>query len=149
MIATLRRRHRLAAFGLWLLVPAVVWLGSSRSAAPKMDVMPAGIEKLGPAPAAGSWGAADSATGIRLARKGETLWIDPGDLPRRPDVLVYWSNDAPAPGDGVPADARLVGRLDGNRAISLEAPEGSGGLLFFSLGHQERLHWLPLGASDE
>ena len=150
MIARLRRRHRIAAFALWLLVPAVAWFGSARTLPPTMDVIPGATDRADPLPTPGSWTTADAASGIRTARVDQALWIDPGELPRRPDVLVYWLAAAPPEGDGVPEAARLIGRLGGARPVAVASPPArGGGLLFFSLGHQERLLWLPLGAEDE
>ena len=149
MIARLRRRHRVAALGLWLLVPSVLWFGSARTEAPRMDAMPAALQKSSAGPGSESWRVADASVGIRIAREADALWIDPGALPRRPDLLVYWLQAEPPDGDGVPANARLAGRLDGDRPIALDVPTRAGGLLFFSLGHQERVHWLPLEHGDE
>jgi hypothetical protein len=154
VIAKLRRRHRIAAFGFWMLVPAVFVLGSARSPAPRMDVLPEGLERSALVGDDLVWSAEDPASRIRIGRTGRgagSLVVEPLEPLRRPDVLVYWLAAEPAPGDGVPDGARLAGRLDGNRPVSVAAPAEEGGLLFFSLGHQERLYWVPLseGSSVE
>lgn len=150
MIAKLRRRHRYAAFSLWLLLPAALFLYFAAVPAPRMAELPAVLRKALPSNAEIEWRHTDAATGIEIgtatsgASKG-ALALRPAVPLRRPDVLVYWLAAQPEPGEGVPDGAIFAGRLDGARPVAVATPSESGGLLLFSLGHQERLGWIALG----
>lgn len=152
MIARLRRGHRFAAYGFWVLLPLGFYLATASEPIPQMSELPVELLRASPSNAQIDWLRMDAATGIEvgLVRDGRSagaVALRPAEPLRRPDVLAYWLESEPAPGEGVPEGAVLAGRLHGARAVSLVTPStGSGGLLLFSLGHQERLGWLPLGA---
>lgn len=151
MIAKLRRRHRIAAYGFWVLLPLGFYLATATEPIPRMAELPVELQKASPSNAAVEWFRADATTRIEMGivRDGPaagSLALRPAQPLRRPDVLVYWLAAEPSAGEGVPEGAILAGRLDGARPVSLVTPESdAGGLLLFSLGHQERLGWIPLG----
>ncbi len=154
MIARLRRRHGVAVLGLWLLLPLALFLYSAAAPAPRMAELPQGIRSASPSADEVEWLVSDAETGIELGRVGSgpakgRLALRPLAPLKRPDVLVYWLASSPSAGDGVPEDAVFAGRLDGARAVSIAIPSEAGGLLLFSLGHQERVGWIDLGPLHE
>ena len=74
------------------------------------------------------------------------LLIRPTAIILKPDLLVYWVQDASA--EVLPADAILLGRLSGTSTRRLALPaaalEAGGAVIIYSLGHQEVAARLPL-----
>lgn len=142
MIAPLRRRHRWTSLLLLVLfLPALLVLVlSSRPRAATASALP---EALTAEPAAGEATFEDShllgSVGVRVLRGG-VLELVPAAPLAQPDVLVYWSAEAPA--KTVPAGAFLLGTL-GNRPRRFPLPAEAGGtaghVVLFSLGHGEVL----------
>jgi len=145
VIARLRARHRRVAFALPLLAPILLWVVAQRPAAPVMDALPAAL--LGHPPTADvDWWSLPGEPRLELGVErgsGRRALRATGPL-RQPDVLVYWLPDPPGSGEGVPEGAILVGRLEGEGPLAFPPPGPSGSLLLFSLGHQERVAWIPL-----
>jgi hypothetical protein len=74
-------------------------------------------------------------TRIFLQDDRRFLELAPDEALRSPDVLLY-ASDAPAAGDALPADARLLGRFGGSRpqTFALDVPRAAS-LWLFSLAH--------------
>lgn len=139
------------AFTILLAVPAPLALGLEGAAPPRMAELPASIQPSVPAASQIEWLHIDGGAGIEIGRITEggaegLLALRPVSPLKRPDVLVYWLAEEPADGDGVPDDALFAGRLDGARPSPARVGGADGGFLLFSLGHQERVGWVDLGA---
>lgn len=142
MIAPLRRRHRWTALLLLVLfLPALLVL--VLASRPRPTVAFAVPEALVAEPAAGEVIFEDpellGPVAVRVLRGGVLELAASAPL-ARPDVLVYWSAEAPA--KAVPAGAYLLGPLgDRPRRFPLpaEAAGVDGHLVLFSLGHGEIL----------
>ena len=80
-----------------------------------------------------------------------TLRLRPVQDPRRPDVLVLWT-DGDGAGDALPADALLLGALDGTSARTFRLParaaRGGGTLLLYGLAHQDLFDRAPLAGAS-
>ncbi len=151
MIAPLRRRHRALFVVLALALPVgVVAALRARPDFPiDANVRPAAPHVLGRGTTA-----AVTALGVELhlALDRDSLLIEALDDPKVPDLLIYWSAQAPAPG-ALPADARLLGELPGTRLSAFPCPPESrppgastltGSLYFYDLGHATLLGALAL-----
>lgn len=142
MIAPLRRRHRWTALLLLVFfLPALLVLVLSLRTRPAMaGPLP---EVLAAEPAAGEATFEDPdllrSVGVRVLR-GVVLELVPSEPLAQPDVLVYWSAEAPA--ETVPSGAFLLGSMgDRRRRFLLPAEAGgtAGHVTLFSLGHGEVL----------
>ena len=78
-----------------------------------------------------SWFYADSADSRRIS-----VAFDSAMTWDEPDVLLYWSAEAPQ-GDAIPASARLLGKFAPRRLFYLpQAADNGGHLILYSLGHR-------------
>lgn len=146
MIAPLRRRHRILFIALAAVLPALLaaaWLQK-----PTLPSSGLPVELLASADgaelASGDAGFADHRAQLRRFERSIELTLE---TPlRAPDVLAYLSQ-ADSSGDGLPADAKLLGAVHPNRAnvYALHASD-SGELLLYSLGHQVLLDRAPVAA---
>lgn len=155
MIARLRRRHRLIfgalALGLSVLLYAAL---SARPGAAPAELPTVLADGTGLTEGTGSTDGTAlrpfedvdgdfTATEVTLTASGLVVSLA-ADL-RSPDVLAYWSPDAPS--GSLPDSAVLLGPLSAYRdnAFPRPAASGDGHLIFYSLGHQEVVAAGPLG----
>ncbi len=157
MISRLRSRHLRVLAALALLLPVGFAAGLlARTEIPSTD---------GPAPgqsvvqsghllweSATLWGELPIVT-RRLAGGpppgGNSIELEVGDDLRRPDLLLYWSLSG-VEGDGIPADAYLLGTVGGSGLHRFDVPEGrrdTGDLVLYSLAHQEIVGRADVGAA--
>ena len=163
MIRRLRQRHLAVIAGLIVVIPAVFLAGLvGRRPLPVMGRLPEAIgdrasrsgrtillqrsERVGPLELEVQMAAAS--TPVRGLEVGLTLPMSPG----QPDLLAYWSPDAPAPNGSDLAKAHLLGPLPvGTRWYSLPeaALERDGYLIVYSLAHRSLLGFAPLPTHSE
>ncbi len=160
MIRPLRTRHRRTVAALWIVVPALLaWALLSRPPQPRMDDLPAWRGEATPAGhprrVAGTPFELD---GVRaeaaVFSRGVERHLRLRLLERSvaPDLLAYWTAGAGKDGgDGLPADATLLGRVPGTREIVWRLPADGGSIVLYSLAHQRRVASgaLPTGSAGE
>jgi hypothetical protein len=142
MIQPLRTLHRRAFVTLTLVLPVVIVVGLA-SRYPRQPLDTSAVQSPGSA---------------RLLAKSDDLWarhamrtdlysnsnrlgsinivISPSEDLDQPDLLLYWSVDAPS-GSSLPANARLVGSFKARKSFALPPDvDRSGYLVLFSLARQ-------------
>lgn len=150
-MARLRRRHLGTFVALLVALPFAVPLARAahREARVNATLPPDPRGPRAPVAAAGAspmaWQEVAALGGGRFlcaaGPDGLTLRQDAADLP---DVLAYWTAATGAV-SALPADARLLGQLDG-AARRFATPDGAGQVVFFSLAHGEVVaNWRPEG----
>ena len=133
MIRAQRRRHRLAFFGLALVVPGLLAVAlSGRPDETPVGELPAWLEEPSRTALRAAPGDAEPEAPVveRLEADRARLTL-PADW-NLPDALAYWSAEAGAAGDALPAAARLVGALDARAAVELTVPAGAGHLWIYA-----------------
>jgi hypothetical protein len=142
MIQTLRTVHRHSFVALAFVLPVVMVVGLANRHPRRLSSKPTARVPRSEYMARKSqiqW----SRHGIRTelhgdsTRRAETdVVLHPTERLNEPDLLLYWSAD-PAPGDTLPANARLVGPLIAGKSMVLPpGADRSGFLVLFSLPHQ-------------
>jgi hypothetical protein len=153
-----RIAHRWIFVALALLIPALLLAGIGlRPKVPPVSTEQTLFRVDGFAPDTGEGDIEVVGAGLRfgLTRLDDerSLVIRPLEIIAKPDLLVYWTERAPAPNEDQGArirDAALVGSLSGRSPRVLTLPQGSGSragggyLLVYSLGHGELLADLAL-----
>ena len=144
MIRSLRRRHARIVLCVAAIVPLVVlWALVARPTPPIMAL-------AAPPPATESWTALGPNDSLRalIESDGAQEWLH---LARdetlvAPDVLVYWSPEAPARDERFPSSAVLLGALGdpGAQTFNLPVRDVNGVLFLYSLAHQSSIATTPL-----
>jgi len=137
VIAAQRRWHRAAFAGLAVAVPTLL-VGAvlRRPAGPGTAQVPSWLDGPSRAALTAFDGAPVTALALRPGAPGR-LRLSLPEAWNRPDVLLYWSADPEA--GNLPADARLLGALDGRRFVEFPAPAGPGRLWLHSPATSEVL----------
>ncbi len=127
MIGPLRARHRWMTTALAVVVPILyVLILSSR-----LEEHDEGHGSVAPVNAS----VVEGEFAGRAWRADGRLVFLPDRDPSLPDVLLYWSAVGPV-GEDLPANAHLLGALDGDAPRPLPGPPAAGGPpLAYSLGH--------------
>ncbi|MFI5317242.1 MAG: hypothetical protein ACHQ6T_16195 [Myxococcota bacterium] len=145
MIRELRRRHRLTAVGLALLLPpAYVVALASRAPVPLVArPLPAALGEPLLALTSGRVRLPAQSVALALGRAADgsrVVELDTRGLPALPDALVYWSARDSVAGS-LPDDSFFLGAVPGNavRAYRLPAASdsGAGSLVVFSVAWQK------------
>lgn len=168
MIESRRRAHRVLVGGLGPIALASLGVAlAARESPPTLAELPGFASSASARVAEGQdvasprwtredlFGAWPARVTLRVDGTVELKPLRPIGLP---DVLVYWvAPREDAGGEGLPADAHLLGRIGGTVARSFRLPahaetpssEGSmGRLVLYSLGHQEVFASASLPAGD-
>lgn len=146
MIRALRQRHARIIGILAVVVPLLFLMAlAARPNWPTQQVS-------GTAPSSGGWTAFGSEDSVRalIESKGVRDWLHLArdETLARPDVLVYWAEEAPAKDAPFPIDAVLLGPLGDTGTVTFDLPARStaGTLLLYSLGHREIVAMQPISA---
>jgi hypothetical protein len=142
MIQPLRAVHRFAFVALAFVLPAVIVVGLA-ARRPRLRYESPPVQIPGSAHLVTMSGTLWPKHVMRTEfysgsnRPGETtVVLIPSDEINEPDLLLYWSVDAPS-GGSLPTDARLVGPFTAGKPFVLPAnTERSGFIVLFSLAHQ-------------
>lgn len=144
MIRSLRRRHAKLILGIAAIVPIVVLLALAARPTPPI------MASSAPRPAVGSWTALGPNDGLHALVESvgtqEWLHLARDEKLVAPDVLVYWSPEAPVDKEPFPSSAVLLGALGdtGAQTFDLPASDVSGVLLLYSLAHQSTIATTPM-----
>jgi hypothetical protein len=143
MTRPLRRLHAGAAMALALALPAtlavaVAYRRGDRAAAPLPETRPVPEGRI-VHEADDRWTGLDAATRLRVAPDGRAfLEVVPASPLAHPDLLLYWTPEAPT--GGLAANAVLLGSFDGDRPNAFLVPPAArtdgGFLALYSLGHR-------------
>lgn len=150
MIRPLRRRH-LHVFSLLLLVvPVSFWAALQSRKGPTVmsrlpmplttHALPEGAREL--AAQVPEWDPPLLASRLyRSPQGGLLVELAPKGHLKQPDLLLYWSGEPSPQRDSLPSSLRLLGSFSGSHAqaypLPPEAEGASGGLILYSLAHQE------------
>ena len=151
MIRELRRRHRRAALGLALVLPAA-YVAALAARAPQPVVAGSLAHSLGEPSSAAAAERVTLAPRVTIAKDPEgrrVVELDTRGLETQPDALVYWSA-SPATGESLPPDAFFLGALPESAVRAYRLPEparaGGGSVFVFSVAWQRLLLAQSLGA---
>lgn len=153
MIRPLRVAHRRIIPALGLLLPlATAAALQARRPPPTMDTLPQALAPVrldaGAGPRRdGLWTGAFLATTLGRAQGRRAVSLSPLAPLRQPDPLLYWVEEAPAPGGALPAACWLLGTLgEGpDQVFLLPASAGStGALVLYSLPNAAVIASAPL-----
>ena len=145
MIHSLRERHQRTFLGLAVALPLLFI--AALAVRPDWPTQ----ESPGPAPAIEAWTVIGALGGARalIEHQSTREWLHLArtDALVAPDVLVYWTEEAPGFEEPLPRDAVLLGALGdvGTSTFDLPARGVGGALVLYSLGHRRVLAVQPMG----
>jgi hypothetical protein len=146
LIRALRQRHQRIFLGLAVALPLLFI--AALAVRPSWPTQPS----PGPAPSTEDWTAIGGLEGGRalIEQQGTQEWLHlvRTDALVAPDVLVYWTDEAPDLDSPLPDDAVLLGALGdvGSSTFDLPARSVSGALVLYSLGHRNLVAVQPMSA---